>query len=410
LKSWLDHKDHAKVATPASIQAEETAELQKQINVMQDKLDQMKDENKETRRHTKHVHRKAAQKLFEKEMKDKEDEEADMKKPVYFLTSNGEYCPDGGDIISSQECRQAAEKLGKKWAEKQNPFYGVRDHRYCLFSDDGWQYAYFNTAQEDAADEPPRGNYASICNQVCSTKLFVKGGEDLEPDCMGTFHRTMITPSENHSSRAIYENSKGKHLYFWKPAGNWIIETDGHFDNSFGALYSHADVRCPEDALDWKIWKDNGWSKEYEIAVDRVEDKSALNSESGKKFKGIFDTGPLAASKMFSMGSEEFTQTFSTNDDASSGSMSDGLGAGGAGSSGLNTGALPTSFGGHRGSMNENTDASQGDEAENAAENAAEDYRTLQTDAAENAAEDQASAAMDYYTDPDAYNYYNSYR
>merc|ERR1719487_541663 len=95
---------------------------------------------------------------------------------------------------------------------------------------------------------------------------------------MGLFTKSVITPSRSHAGRAIYENSNGKHLYFWKPAGNWIIESDGNFQNSYGVVYAHSDVKCPESAGPWKIWDGSTWSLEYSISV--VENQTAVGGGS----------------------------------------------------------------------------------------------------------------------------------
>lgn len=114
---------------------------------------------------------------------------------------------------------------------------------------------------------------------VCADKVVVKHGEDLEPDCMGVFRKTNIKPTKDHAFRTIYRNKRGKHLYYWKPASNWIIEGEGHYDTSYGALFSHMDTRCPEMAKDWKIWEEEGWTSRRGITVTVVTPNSTDDEE-----------------------------------------------------------------------------------------------------------------------------------
>lgn len=199
------------------------------------------------------------------------EEAREMLPPTYLLSAGGEYCQTAADITTASACQAAAAALGKTWGPTENPWLGVGDHRYCFFSDDGWQSVYFNTATLDvAAPKAPKPNYKSVCLEVCTDKVTVVGGEAVEPSCMGVFSKSANAPSKEHAGRSIYENSNGKHLYFWKPAGNWIIESDGHVDNSYGVVFANSQAHCPELATGWKLWQNASWTSEPQVSVTKV--------------------------------------------------------------------------------------------------------------------------------------------
>jgi len=215
----------------------------------------------------------------------------------YVMTAVGQYCPSGMDIKTEAMCEDAAHAFGKAW-NPQNAWYGLGDHRYCLLVHDGVGKVFFNYAGDEASSPtPPRQNSASLCLKTCTKVLSVTGAESVEPTSMGAFTKTSITPSSNHSGRAIYKNAHGRHLYFWKPAGNWIIETDGYFNNSVGVAYSHSDVECPDTATDWRVWvkQDNNskWSSKFPIFVSQAVTsqtfKGARRTQHGHDLNSLHD-------------------------------------------------------------------------------------------------------------------------
>lgn len=382
----------APAPAPAQVSAaSRTAELESEIIVLNKKLEDAKSQS--TKKYGAMM--KDSKLYFENKIKgnttrQKKVQANGKQTPVYFLTADGAYCPEGSDITSMDECRDASKALGYKWATEDNPWYGAMDHRYCLFQDDGFQKAYFNTAGKEASPQPPHQNYASICLQSCADTVLIAGGEALEPACMGTFTKSVITPSLNHSGRTIYENGKGKHLYFWKPAGNWIIETDGHFDNAFGALFAHSDVRCPEEALGWKIWDNNTWSTKHAISVTKVVDpvKPEKSQVDATLSAEAADPAEAAEQEM-----EEPQSEASFGSDSSDGAddtmMLDSAGASAMGS-GLRTGPLPKQFGG-RGELRGNIEPV---------------YFNYNTEEAERYGA-KAEAEMEYYGDEDVQAYMN---
>lgn len=216
----------------------------------------------------------------------------------FAMSSGGQYCQSGADLTSEEDCRAAASALGKTWASSGNPWYGPGDHKYCMFADDEWQQVFFNAAGPAAAAVPPRFNYASVCFEVCADSIVISGGESMEPACMGEFTKSPIKPSSFHGGRPIYENSNGRHMYFWEPAGNWIIESDGSFQNSYGVVYAHSDVKCPEAASGWKIWDKSGWSSSGLISVAKaVVERTAAQpvQEEIQMFEEARPTGPTSS-------------------------------------------------------------------------------------------------------------------
>merc|ERR1719158_2349788 len=108
---------------------------------------------------------------------------------------------------------------------------------------------------------------------------------------MGTFTKSSKKPTSRHNGRTIYENSNGKHLYYWKSAGNWIIESDGHIDNSFGVAFAHGpQAKCPELSSGWKLWENNTWSTAHAVKVSRLADVRLAPSSSGVQ---MLSTGVL---------------------------------------------------------------------------------------------------------------------
>lgn len=118
---------------------------------------------------------------------------------------------------------------------------------------------------------------------TCADKVLVHGAGQMEPDCSGYFHKTQIQPNKNHSFRPIYRNKHGKFLYFWVPAGNWIIEADGSYDSAYGVMFSHADTMCPEDAMEqdkWKIWDNDRWTDKLSISVKAMSSAQGSHDSS----------------------------------------------------------------------------------------------------------------------------------
>merc|ERR1719183_2292388 len=90
---------------------------------------------------------------------------------------------------------------------------------------------------------------------------------------MGTFSLASNVGSSGNGNRPIYSNINGMYLYYWTPAGNWII--DHSHDDSRGTLYAHSNVLCPTQASGWKVWNGFAWSVAYSIIVAEVADKSS---------------------------------------------------------------------------------------------------------------------------------------
>jgi len=78
----------------------------------------------------------------------------------YVQTGLNEYCPEGGDLTTEDECMMAATKLGLMYARN---WEGPGDHRYCLLAEDGRNAVFFNVAGAAAAEKPPNPSYRSLC-------------------------------------------------------------------------------------------------------------------------------------------------------------------------------------------------------------------------------------------------------
>ena len=75
-----------------------------------------------------------------------------------YVSTTGTYCPDGEDVTTEAECRQAAIDLSIQFASAWN---GSGSHKYCIYADDGRNKIFFNSSPTPANTPSPK--YGSIC-------------------------------------------------------------------------------------------------------------------------------------------------------------------------------------------------------------------------------------------------------
>jgi len=101
----------------------------------------------------------------------------------------------------------------------------------------------------------------------CPLVVQVSGAESVQSEFMGRFTQTSITSSNQNEYLPIYENSHGKHLYYWAPTARWLIDNNGEHYNNNGYMYSTSIAQCPTQATDWTLWDGNAWVSTYLITI-----------------------------------------------------------------------------------------------------------------------------------------------
>ena len=82
---------------------------------------------------------------------------------TFEKTSVGTLCSEEKyEITSEDECKQAGELLGLRWAHS---WYGSNDFPACLYADDGRNMVYFNRSPN-----PGRTNVNKKYSAICMTK------------------------------------------------------------------------------------------------------------------------------------------------------------------------------------------------------------------------------------------------
>ena len=78
---------------------------------------------------------------------------------VYTTTEAGEYCAEGENVTTEEECRKAAEELGVTFAQTYD---GPSDWQYCMLQAD--TQVFFNAAANGGASNPQDVDFRrSIC-------------------------------------------------------------------------------------------------------------------------------------------------------------------------------------------------------------------------------------------------------
>jgi len=109
--------------------------------------------------------------------------------------------------------------------------------------------------------------------------IIVSGGAHEE--YMGTYTKSSVTPAPSHDGRPIYQNIKGKWMYYWKSTKYWLLGS--RIDDGGGVYYAASPVMSPIAATDWReyTYASSSWTpirlsiKEVQKVEARTPDKSA---------------------------------------------------------------------------------------------------------------------------------------
>ena len=103
-------------------------------------------------------------------------------------------------------------------------------------------------------------------SSACHYTITVAGAEAVQPASMGVFTVSSITPTSDHGSRPIYEDTNGMHLYYWAASGNWNIDNNGGHTNHRAWVYASSTASCPTEATGWYAWSGSAYLS-YGITV-----------------------------------------------------------------------------------------------------------------------------------------------
>jgi hypothetical protein len=99
-------------------------------------------------------------------------------------------------------------------------------------------------------------------------RITISGGAHEE--FMDTYTESDVNPTQSHDRRPLYQNSKGKWLYYWKDTKYWLLGS--RHDDGGGIYYSPSVVTSPLAATDWNEYNfsSSSWSP-VQLSVTEVQ-------------------------------------------------------------------------------------------------------------------------------------------
>lgn len=125
-------------------------------------------------------------------------------------------------------------------------------------------------------------SFTNVClKEMCSDLVEISGapeGSALE-HYMGTYTLSGISSTSDHGGREIYNNKRGKQLFYRIEGGMWLISDSGGYAENTGTAFSAGDVWCPTGTVAWHVWNGSIWESHPNIRITATTNRSESTAD-----------------------------------------------------------------------------------------------------------------------------------